>query len=1022
MKKYFCNITFLFALMIAVASCSPKSENTKFSDLRKTQYKYQPRNQDRQIVSPSGFQLEQVIGLERAKSQQSPLAKDSAEIFKLAETSLELGDTQSGVVRGQYKKFGHNLLRLFYQSKENATQFDKTQTMYLPAALGFEGEKIKSLFTGIGTEANIKGTQTTFNTYHIQWPAARPTLWPVEFIRSIKSYLLGLAPSFEKNNVSKDFIKTFSAQLSKDYIHALDSAEARLKEVGPDQKLLVSANVISDVIKSLSFIPKDAVDNLAGNLVKAKEYGTLIEKNHKNGVDHVKRLIKVIANIWLDLTPDQRLKYIKPANGMLYKVLNEEFSDKMLKYLAGRYELEITDKEFVFRYIVEPQFAKKLNISCHPVVYKNLLNWVSFDQNQKQEFKAAHEDLFSVFSRYSNEEIKSDILNHYKDAEFNVPIADMLSSPIQKFVDDVEYVCLDDVRKTLDKSVNKYLLSELDIQIRNWGSMIEKVVADKTTKNLVDISKSVESQKQFTEFFEKMAYPVMENMLFGAGTISGIENSEVQLFVDAENQFSTRRSNLGTFATSAETLGLGLAAQYRRILGLPEFEKMALNSKEYYRVVFSQINKMLSMIGFRTMDHRLIPSLHRKFYGSENELDVYKYECSPKKVEAQNIKRERYEGALARSEKPNADDYVSSREDCIGFEGYADTLFAVPDRLTMVGPFTPGSGTLRSSIRGQSEIIRGAAYMLNYFSDWRGPNDFDAGMGKETFSEINIFPKSALVNLAVAAMTTPIRGLQKENSPLKLFNVLGNEMLGWAKTGLPDPDNIDPNLSEMEKAQRQIIQAAIVDLLSSGPSSIVKTKDVADFIIAVDEFLKATNGIELTKASVINPPQKTVKENMEAILKGRKLLKMVMFAMSNFMITRVQAEDGGFWDEYDLSSKQAQKTSRHLETQLSAIDALIRVYGQWGGEGAAVAAVESYYYMNQKLWNTDTNFYKSTEEGSDSEVKPYLYLKAVLNFKKIQPYLNSSNSAGQAKTLFDSYSKEFLKWNQSSKPMSTQLN
>jgi len=161
---------------------------------------------------------------------------------------------------------------------------------------------------------------------------------------------------------------------------------------------------------------------------------------------------------------------------------------------------------------------------------------------------------------------------------------------------------------------------------------------------------------------------------------------------------------------------------------------------------------------------------------------------------------------------------------------------------------------------------------------------------------------------------------------------------------------------------------------------------------------------------------------MEAILKGRKLLKMVMFAMSNFMITRVQSEDGGFWDEYNLDSKKALKSSRHLETQIAVIEALLRVYGQWGGEGAVVAAVEGYYFMNQQLWSAETNFYKLEEGATNSEIKPYLYLKTVLNFKKIAPFLNNANSASQAKTLFDSYSKEFLKWNRSSKQMSTQLN
>ncbi|MES2769349.1 MAG: hypothetical protein V4596_09395, partial [Bdellovibrionota bacterium] len=238
MRKYFCNITFLFGLTTLVTSCSPKSENTEFKDLRKVQYSYEARNQDAQIIpnSANQFHLQSVLGIEKAKSQNTPIADDSVEIFRLAEEALELGDMHAGFERNQYKKFGHDVLRLFYQSKENATQFDKGSTMYLPAALGFEGERIKALFQGISTTENIKGAQATFKSHHILWPVNQPTLRPIEFIKSIKSYLLGVAPSFEKNGVSKSFVRTFSSQLSRDYIHALDKAEVNLTNIGPDQK------------------------------------------------------------------------------------------------------------------------------------------------------------------------------------------------------------------------------------------------------------------------------------------------------------------------------------------------------------------------------------------------------------------------------------------------------------------------------------------------------------------------------------------------------------------------------------------------------------------------------------------------------------------------------------------------------------------------------------------------------------------------------------------------------------------
>lgn len=1004
-----------------IVSCSPKSESTKFEDLRKTQFEYTARNEDKELVSalPRNFEINKVTGLDSAQKNNTPWLENSVELFKLAENSLDIGDRVQGATRIEYKKFGHDLLRLFYQSKENSTQFEKNQTMYLPAALGFEGKRIKSVFVELATGENMNGAKNTFSTHHIRWPDTQPTLRPVEFIKSIKSYLLGVAPQFEKNGVSSSFTRTFSAQLDKDYIQALNNAEQRLQNIDQNQYLKINANVISEVIKTLSFIPPEAISSLAGNLEKAKDYAALIEKKHSSNVSHVERLVKAISNIWLDLTPQQREKYIKPANEMLYGKLND-FSDKLLGWLAGRTELSYSDLEYFYGGVYKNRFIAGLNASCHPEVYSKLNAWVSMNETQKAEFRLKNPDLFSIFSRYSLNEIRSEILNKYADKEFDEPLAG--GGTVEKFITDVQPLCISRIQALLDKSISLYLLSELDSQIRTWGSMIEKVVADKTLQNLDQIAAALRTDDQFKQYFEKMAYPIMEKMLFEAGSINGIENSKVQLFVDSQNQFRTVRQNTSSFDSGAEVLGTSLAAQYRRLQGMSEFENKSIISKDYYRVVFSQINKMLSMIGFRSMENNLIPSLNRSFAGDQPNFDVYKYECSAEKAQVQEEKMARYNEALKNGKTPRADDYVDIKEDCHGYESFHRSLFEIPEEMTMTSPFTVGSYTKFSSIKSQSEIIRGAAYMLNYFNDWRGLNDFDAGMGKEAFAEITIFPKSALVNLAVATMTTPIRGLQKEGSALKLFNVLGNEIENWAQNGIPDPSQKNPN-SPVDP-HSQIIQAAIVNLLSSGPSHVVRTEDMAYFMVAVDEFLKATDGIEMTKASVLNPPQKVVKENMEAISKGRRLLKLMMFAMSNFLVSRVQDADGGFWAEYNLDSKQIVRKNipRTLELQLTVIDALTRVYEQWGSEGALVSAVESYYFMNQKLWNAETSFYRLDESEKSFEVRPDLYLKAVLNFKKIEPYLNTTLSANQAKTLFDYYSKEFLKWNESSKPMSTQLN
>lgn len=1011
-------------VFIVLVACAPKSEDTQFTDLPKDQYEYTPRNQDRELseFSLEDFDVASVLGVTQARNGQEPWIEDSVGIFKLAENSMILGNMLSGVASTEYRKFGLNLLKLFYQSKENSTQFGKDQTMYLPAALGFEGNRIKKVFADIATPENIEKTEKVLSNNKITWPESKPTLKPAEFIRSIKAYLKNTAKLLADNGVSSSFVNTFSAQIEKDYIVDLNKGEAKLADTDQNTPLKTSSVLIREVIQSLKFIPENAVKGLLQDLVKAKEYADLIEPKHSSGASQVERQVKVIANIWLDLKPAQREKYIKPANEMLYSKMND-FSDKMIGWLAGRVKLELTDGEYYFGNLVyKPGFENALKTSCHADVHADLSQWLRMNEAQKAVFEKNATDLFNVFTRYTASELRT-IQSEFSGSEFKKSLTGGVTN---RFRNDIEPVCITRIQMLLDRSINLYLLSELDEQIRAWGSMIEGIVHDKTMDNLQSIANAMRSPQEFESYFSKMAYPIMSEMLFNDDTLNALENSKVQIYVDKRDQLSTRRENLNQFDSGAEVLGLSLAAQYRRILNLPEYEQIAPNSKEYYRIVFSQINKMLAMIGFRTMDNKLVPSLHRSFYGNIPNLDVYKYECSPEKAQKQQEKKARYADALKNNQSPSADDYVDIKEDCEGYEDYVHNLYQIPDQFVLSGPFKSGTYKKYSSVRAQSEVIRGAALMLNYFSDWRGPNDFDLGLGKEKFSEIEVFPKHAFVNLAVAAMTAPIRGLQKLQTPLKLFNSLGEEIKGWAKDGLPDPDNLDPNLSAEEKAQKQIVQAAIVDLFQSGPSNTVRAEDMAYFIVAVDEFLMAINGIEKTQASVLNPPDKKVKENMEMILKGRRLLRMMMFAMSNFMVSRMQDVDGGFWTEYRISEDTSKSDvvvknrPRTLETQLAVINALLRVYKNWGSESALVASVEAYYFMNQKLWNPTTSFYK-VSETANGPVKPYLFFEALIGLKRLIPYLNNANSQAQAQRMFDSYSKEFLKWNEVAKPMRTSL-
>src|SRR5690606_24415026 len=208
--------------------------------------------------------------------------------------------------------------------------------------------------------------------------------------------------------------------------------------------------------------------------------------------------------------------------------------NKMILWLAERSDLSLTDKEYYYGKFFKDGFAERLGTSCHVDVEVELRQWTSMNEAQKAAFRKSHRDLFSVFSRYSPREIKEDVLVYFEDGLFQAPLA--TGSVVKRFIKDVQPVCITRVQELLDRSINLYLLSELDIEIRRLGSKIEEVVADETMGSLNDISESVESLDKFKTFFTTMASPILDEMVFEGSSLNGIEDSRVSLVLGSDNK------------------------------------------------------------------------------------------------------------------------------------------------------------------------------------------------------------------------------------------------------------------------------------------------------------------------------------------------------------------------------------------------------------------------------------------------------------------------------------------------------
>lgn len=1032
MKIFIRNIKFL-VLVLTFVACAPKAEfKPPASDLKTSEPIYTPKNHDREIqdVQSESFNIKKLLGIDQSQRAQTPWLINSVEIFNMAERAMELGNYFQNEEQKSFKQFGHNLLRLFYSKPENTTRFDKHHTQYLPAALGFEDDKIKASIAKIGDPKNVPRVEETFKKLSIQWPQETPTLKPALFIQSIEDYLFRVADDFKDQGVTKPFINKYLEQVHRDYIGVLDQGKTDLKDINENQKLKKTVRTIKQVLGTLTFIPEKIIETLIKGLDRAIDYANLLEvgddsqsfdmtslifeaevmrqtvdqfKNETNdklnsNVTNIAslstgateseslevRLVKVIARIWLDLTPEKRAEYFKPVSQELFDEFSK-MSESRLRALAGYEELGFIDKQY------QSGIIKGLGKSCHPFVYEKLTAWMTFDGIQKTEFMKQEPRLFNLFSLYTTKELKEDILPLY--SKNNVFENGWLDGAKKKaFVAGTNKYCFFNVNNTLDRTVNKYVLQELDRQIRTVGGSLEAIVKEKTLKGLNDIIVALSDNKKFEAYFEEQAmkHPLV-GKLFDQETLHGLEETRVSLYIGDQEKFFIKNNEQNNFQTGAKTLGASLAANAVRMQELTGYEVLSPKDTQYYKIVFSQINKMLTMIGFKDMDHSIIPSTSRAFFGGHSEMDIFRYDCTPEKLKRQDELR-------AQGEK------IQWSEDCSGATDFNDDYFATPDQLAIEGAFLPKDGvyTKYASAVGQAEIVRGASLMLKYFKDWKGyPDEYDQGMGAEKFGEdVVIFPRGAFVNLTVGLSTAPIRNFKKKQSPVALFRV----------DGTPIPEG------EIPKDLSGIVQAAITDISQDGRGDVITMESLASYMLALEQFLQATDGISKTAASVVNPPDKQSRDVLHAILEGRNQIKMLLFGMANFMIQRLQATDGGFYHSYSLKNMKVKVEPKTLQDQIFAIRGLMSVARIWQSDIIKFGALEAYFYMNQKLWNSQDGFYYASELHTENVINPVLFFDVLSAVGEIMPAL-SGGSLAQAQKIFNFYSNKFLDWNKSSQPL-----
>lgn len=358
--------------------------------------------------------------------------------------------------------------------------------------------------------------------------------------------------------------------------------------------------------------------------------------------------------------------------------------------------------------------------------------------------------------------------------------------------------------------------------------------------------------------------------------------------------------------SSAETIGLSLALAHEFLPAGGDRLKPAL---------VEPILKLLAISGFHQLNGKSFPSLLMPMDGDSGE--IFKI------------------GELLKGE----------------------TSFSVPDQFTASTDFFMDRANAKrgSSIAAQAELLRGIARQVKFHRDWE-QNIFDEELTpiqvEDLASEIpkgavelSVFPKDLIFSLALGDAAALLQNIIRPSSPAFLL--------------MPDGELLWGNrYKEIQEGKVSAI-AGLVSFENGKRGNTVKTAEIARYVLALSEFLEATEGIENTKASPLLATDSDGKRIVDQVADARRYLRLFQMGLVNFLVSVAQQKDGTMHGKFTLEGGKLNKIPGPitLEDQALAVRALLAGAHSLDLPIFRWAALDTYYAMNRRFWDRKAQFY-----------------------------------------------------------------
>lgn len=533
-------------------------------------------------------------------------------------------------------------------------------------------------------------------------------------------------------------------------------------------------------------------------------------------------------------------------------------------------------------------------------------------ENRQKTFEPVSKDLYDFLKNKGPSDLRCIKSKNCLNPFILIPKMIGLKPAIQKYG-------LERLKTDITAAAHDSLVKQITAAVASFVPTIPQELDDKITAQLQQIRDKIASvKKDYGSFIHGIAkeFLIQDMKQTDPVRLAGLESNRVQIALSSGSV--TVSAALNAPQTGAEVIGDSMA--YAASL----WNIGSLSPLAYTKSVVQQVDKMLALGGFET------PS--KKPYAS-----------------------------LAVSVDPSVPfKHFSIREDIGG-----KVPFAVPDSFAVAQDLTPTiseSAGKNVSVKAQAELLRGLAAMTRYFRDWQ-KNGFDDSLGAVQVGHLikdlpagsvtsGLFPKDSFFALGVANAATILTNMTKQLSPVFLIDI--TRKTTWANDRSDDSD-------------QPATMAGVVDIVGGKRSSTVHMVDAARFLLAIADFLEATEGIENTQSHpLVTPSADTGKRPVDQLVEARTSLSMLIVGIANFISHEMASQDGGIratfaQDMVQVSAKEPRKAT----DQAFAILALVRAGEVLDKTIYEATALDAYAFMNTKLFNPKTGFYNSGEDTTE---------------------------------------------------------